>query len=126
MPTPTPELIARLLASPLEFRQALARQEGPGCPCWPVKHGGYLWLLYRKALLMPDGAAMAWFPSDSAAWMRAACEVLGEGWWWEAESGSTRDDGTTAPDEWTLQRDQTRYVGACPVDCSLRAVEGTK
>jgi len=53
---------------------------------------------------------------NGAAWLRAACEVLGSRWAWSlhSETGATVEHKVPMGD----------YVErACPVDCALMAVE---
>ena len=70
---PDPSIVARLLALPIEVRRRLAEQPGPG---WWVAPSGRSAALYgtptenyEPALMLAQG--WAWYPADSAAWMRA-------------------------------------------------------
>ena len=71
--TPSPDLIAAVLALPLESRRLLALQPGPG---WQY-HAEWCRtpVLLCSSGLLGDAAldvGWAWLPADSAAWMDAA------------------------------------------------------
>jgi hypothetical protein len=117
MPIPTQELVRRLLEAPLEFRLALVRQEGDGRI---VNAGGFMHEPLTVAPdiepLVLDGGAL--WHCDSAAWLKAACEVLGP-------------RATARLDYWKwclcvapVSDDDPIYESTCPVNCALRAVEG--
>ena len=89
---PLPDLIAAVLALPLEARRLLAQQPGPGWDVYPDSCVGE-WSEDDIASFlagiapvppMPDYAerilfqGWAWLPADSAAWMNAATPEGGE------------------------------------------------
>ena len=67
---PDPSIAARLLRLPIEWRVRLWEASKPGSLGWGVwDHGPIV-----RAMRRPDVASCqgwAWYPSDSAAWMRA-------------------------------------------------------
>jgi len=90
--TPSPDLIAAVLALPMEARLLLAKQEGPG---WWVT----TWVLdtpptplQEAPRMCPDGPCdirivngWAWLPASEVAWMEAATPEGGD---WHVESDS--------------------------------------